>query len=319
MKKGILLALGAYLSWGVFPLYFKALQQVPATQILAHRIVWSLLFLAILLGLRREGRRFRQAVGSFRTLLVCGVAACLLGINWLTYIWAVNSGFMVDASLGYFINPLVNVLLGVLLLKERLRPAQWIPVGLATAGVLYLTFSHGSLPWIALVLAFTFGLYGLIKKTASLEAFYGLTLETASLFVPALIFLGAIGWQGKGAFGSADPRTSLLLLASGPVTALPLLMFGGAARRIPLSVLGIIQYLSPTCQFLLGVLVYGEPLAPERLLGFGLIWAALLFFTLEGLLSQRRSTHPEKGLHKQKQALVTDGEPVVICERNAQP
>jgi chloramphenicol-sensitive protein RarD len=211
-------------------------------------------------------------------------------VNWLVYIWAVNAGFVVETSLGYFINPLVNVFFGVVFLHERLRPLQWVPFGLAGMGVLYLTITYGSLPWIALALAFTFGLYGLVKKLAPLGSFYGLTMETAILLIPALLFLILADVRSTGAFGHAGLATNALFAFTGVVTAVPLLLFGAAVRKINLSLLGILQYLAPTCQFLIGVLVYQEPFTPSRLVGFSLIWVALLFYTLEGMVERRKAS-----------------------------
>jgi chloramphenicol-sensitive protein RarD len=217
------------------------------------------------------------------------VSSGLIAVNWGTYIWAVNAGFIVETSLGYFINPLVNVVLGVVLLKEKLRPAQWIPVGLALLGVLYLTIGYGRLPWIALALAFSFGLYGLAKKTAPLGALHGLTLETSVLSIPSGLYLFFLGVQGRGSFLEFGTSTDILLVFTGVVTALPLLLFGMGARRITLITVGLLQYIAPTCQFLLGVLVYNELLTVERLVGFCIIWLSLLIYTLEGLLARRRS------------------------------
>jgi chloramphenicol-sensitive protein RarD len=289
MKKGVLYAIGAYGLWGFLPIYWKALQAVPAIQILSHRFVWSFVFLITLILLRSEWRSFKTAVSDPRTILIYSLSACLLAVNWGTYIWGVNAGLVVETSLGYFINPLVSVLFGVFFLKERLRPLQWLPVGLAALGVIYLTFSYGSLPWVALILAFSFGLYGLLKKTAPLGSLYGLTLETAALFIPAVSFLLLTEMQGSGTFGHLGLSTTLLLAFTGVVTALPLLLFASAARSINLSLLGILQYIAPTCQFLLGVLVYDEPFTLERLGGFSLIWIALLIFSFEGMLVRWKS------------------------------
>lgn len=289
MKKGVLNAIGAYGLWGFLPIYWKALQAVPAIQILSHRFVWSFVFLITLILLRSEWRSFKTAVTNQRTVLIYSLSACLLAVNWGTYIWGVNAGFVIETSLGYFINPLVSVLFGVIFLKERLRPLQWLPVGLAALGVLYLTISYGALPWVALILAFSFGLYGLLKKTAPLGSLYGLALETAVLFLPAGLFLLLSDVQGSGLFGRLDLDTTLLLVFTGVVTALPLLLFASAARSINLSLLGILQYIAPTCQFLLGVLVYNEPFTLDRLVGFSLIWLALLIFSLEGMLVRLKS------------------------------
>ena len=290
MNRGVLNAIGAYVIWGFLPIYWKAIQQVPALQILNHRVVWSLVFLAILISARKNWSPLRQAIRQPKIVLVYGLAACLLAVNWLTYIWGVNAGFIVETSLGYFINPLVNVLLGVLFLREKIRPLQWVPIGMATAGVLYLTFSYGSLPWIALVLAFTFALYGLLKKTAPLGSLHSLTLETGILFVPSLLYLVYVALQGSGIFIEYNTLTNLLLVFTGVVTAVPLLLFGAAARSINLSLLGLLQYIAPTCQFLIGVLIYNEPFTQARLIGFSIIWAALFLYWLESFLAHRRAS-----------------------------
>lgn len=288
MKKGILAGIGAYLMWGLFPIYWKLLLDVPALEILAHRMVWSLAVMLLLLFIGGDRTWLKHALHDRRIMVTYTLAAALLAVNWGTYIWAVNAGFVVESSLGYFINPLVSMLFGVIFLKERLRRGQLIAVCLAAAGVLYLTISHGSLPWIALVLAITFGLYGLIKKTAPLESAQGFTLETLALFLPALGFLLLQEVRGVGAFGHQSTLTNILLAFAGPVTAIPLLLFGLAARRIPLSMVGFLQYIAPTGQFLLGVLAYHEPFPPERLVGFAIIWVALAFYSLEGVLFNRR-------------------------------
>lgn len=291
MNRGILYGIGAYLMWGFFPIYFKAIQMVPALQIMFHRVVWSFFFLATLILLKRDWPRLRAQVARPRVVPVYSLAACLLALNWLIYIWGVNTGQVVETSLGYFINPLVSVLLGVVILRERLRPLQWLPVALAAIGVLYLTLQHGSLPWIALALAFTFGMYGLLKKIAPLGALYGLTLETAILFLPALGYLLFVESQGSGSFGHLGWNLNVVLALSGVVTALPLLMFATAARAIPLSLVGILQYFAPSVQFLLGVFLYREPFSLPQLVGFTIIWTALLIFTLEGFLERRRNNH----------------------------
>jgi chloramphenicol-sensitive protein RarD len=284
INKGTLYGLGAYLIWGIFPLYFKALETVSATEILANRILWSFVLLCGLLLLRKEWPQLKISLKRPITWVIYTGAALLLAANWLVYIWSVNSGFIVEASLGYFINPLVNVMLGVVFLRERLRLSQWVPIGLATVGVLYLALNYAQLPWISLFLAFSFGFYGLVKKTASLGSFYSLTLETGILFLPATLYLLVTHQQGNGAFTTSTPLTALLLVCSGVATSVPLLMFGSAARSIKLSVLGILQYIAPTLQFLIGVLVFGEAFTHVRLVGFGIIWAALIFFWVEGSL-----------------------------------
>jgi chloramphenicol-sensitive protein RarD len=230
-----------------------------------------------------------EALHNHKTLLTYTLAAILLSINWFTYIWAVNAGYVIEASLGYFINPLVNFLLGVIFLGEKLRLGQVTAVILAGLGVVYLAVSYGSLPWISLVLAFTFGMYGLIKKTAPLESMHGFSLETLVLFLPALVYLLYREATGVGAFAHQGSGVTLLLIMAGPVTSIPLLMFGYAARRIPLSMLGFIQYIAPTLQFLLGVFIYTEPFPPARLVGFSIIWLALLVYSLEGVFFNRKA------------------------------
>lgn len=286
-KKGLLFAFGAYLTWGLFPIYWKWLQQVGALELLSHRILWSFAFLFLTVLAGKNWRDFRAAIQNRKVLAVYFAAAILIGVNWLTYVWAVNAGFIVETSLGYFINPLLSVSLGVLFLRERLRPLQWLPVGLAALGVAYLTFAYGRLPWIALVLAFSFGIYGLVKKVAPLGSVYGLTLETGILFLPALLYLIAQEATGKAAFLHTDPVTNLLLVGAGVVTTIPLLMFASAAHRIPLSMIGLMQYLAPTLQFLLGVLIYKEPFSLTQAIGFGIVWVALVTFWVENWASQR--------------------------------
>jgi len=287
VNKGILLAVGAYVLWGLFPIYWKQLQQVPAPEIIGHRVVWSLVFVLGVIVFSRGFRKTVQTFRSIRVVLIYALAAAVLTINWTTYVWGVNAGYVVEASLGYFINPLVSVLLGVIFFRERLRPLQWASIGLATVGVAYLTLHYGSLPWIGLVLAFSFGTYGLIKKRAPLGALEGLTLEVTLLTLPALCFLGYLEWKGTGTFGHAWLSSTLLALG-GVVTATPLLMFAAAARRIPLSMVGILQYIAPTLQFSIGVWVYGEEFSTVRLTGFCFIWAALAVYTLEGLHARRK-------------------------------
>jgi chloramphenicol-sensitive protein RarD len=287
MNRGIWYALGAYGLWGLFPIYWKWLHQVAAPQLLSHRILWSFLLLVVIVVLSREWRSFRNAISHARVLLVYSGAAILVGVNWLLYVWAVNAGFVVETSLGYFINPLLSVLMGVIFLREHLRPWQWVPVALAAMGMLYLTFSYGSPPWIALTLAFSWATYGLIKKTAPLGPLNGLTLETGLLLLPSLVYLGYAETIGKGAFMHSGTISNLLLVGTGLITAVPLLLFASAVRRIPLSLVGILQYIAPTIQFLLGVLVYKEPFTVNQSIGFGLVWVALIVFGVEGFLAHR--------------------------------
>ena len=284
MKHGIVYAAGAYILWGLLPLFWKALQGVPALEILAHRVVWCLVVVLLLLAAQRHWRWLSVILRNGHIMLTFTASALLLTANWFVYIWAVNAGHIVEASLGYFINPLVNVVLGVLFLKERLRFWQGVAVAMALCGVLYLTLSYGVVPWIALTLAGSFGIYGLLRKTASLNSLEGLTLETLLLFLPALGYLLYLEWIGTAAFGHTGALTAVLLVCSGVATALPLLLFAAAARRITLTSLGILQYIAPTLQFLLGVLVYHEPLSRARLIGFCLVWLALGLYTMEGML-----------------------------------
>jgi chloramphenicol-sensitive protein RarD len=289
MNKGILAGIGAYILWGLFPIYWRLLEEVPAIEILANRMVWSFVFVALLLTIQKDWHWLREVSRNRKTMLTYTLAAILLSVNWFTYIWAVNAGYVVEASLGYFINPLVNFLLGVIFLGEKLRGGQVAAVVLAGLGVVYLTVSYGSLPWISLVLAFTFGMYGLIKKTATLESMHGFSLETMVLFLPALFFLLYRESSGVGTFVQLGAVVTLLLVLSGPVTSIPLLLFGYSARRIPLSMLGFIQYIAPTLQFLLGVFVFAEPFPPARMVGFSIIWMALLVYTLEGVFFNRKA------------------------------
>lgn len=288
MNKGIWLAIGAYAFWGLFPIYWKWLQAVPALQLLGHRMVWSFVLLIGVVLARRQWRAFRAALTS-RTLRIYFIAALLIGVNWFVYVWGVNAGHIVETSLGYFINPLLSVLLGVVVLRERLRPLQWVPIGLAGIGVLYLTIVYGAIPWISLILAFSFGLYGLVKKTAPLNALHGLTLETGILFAPMLAYLIVVEFNGEGAFLHTGLLPDMLMIGAGIVTVIPLLMFASAARQIPLTLVGILQYIAPTGQFLLGVLVYGESFTRERLIGFTAVWLALAIFTAENVWHRRQT------------------------------
>jgi chloramphenicol-sensitive protein RarD len=292
MNKGIIYAILAYVIWGILPIYWKTINEVPAPQILSHRIIWSFIFVMLILLFRKDWQPFVKAIHSRRTLIIFSLVSILISANWLTYIWAVNAGYIVETSLGYFINPLINVLLGVIFLKEKLRPMQWVPIGLAFAGVLYLTINYGALPWIALLLAFTFALYGLIKKTSSLDSLHGLSLETGIIFFPALIFLIFAERQGIGSLGHTGWFTGLLLVFTGVATALPLLLFSNAARRINLSTIGILQYIAPTLQFLIGVVLYNEPLTRARLVGFVIIWIALIIYSFENFYVWRKSILP---------------------------
>jgi len=288
MNAGILYALATYILWGVFPIYWQQLHDVASIQVIGHRVIWSFSMLLATILVTKQWKKFRNKLTG-DVVKAHGVAALLLGVNWLTYVWAVTHEYIVESSLGYFINPLLSVLLGVIFLKERLRPTQWIPVGLAAVGVLYLTFVYGRLPWIALVLAFTFGVYGLLKKKSALGSLYGLTLETAIMATPALAYLIYIAVQGKGVFLQVDLTTDMLLIGAGAVTATPLLLFAKAAQRIPLTMIGLMQYIAPTIQFLIGVLLYKEKFDLSQAIGFSIIWFALIFFWTEGWLMTRKT------------------------------
>ena len=283
MNAGLWYGLAAYGLWGLFPLYWKLFGGVPALEILAHRISWSFVVLAVLLaGFHRAGLRTLRTL-PVRVVALYGIAAVLIGVNWFLYVWAVNAGFIVETSLGYYVTPLVNVLLGVMVFRERLRPLQWVAVGLAAAGVLHLTLTYGSVPWVAAGLASTFGAYGLAKKKAPLASLEGLTLETMLLVAPAAAYLAALEWQRSGLFLRGGTGTSLLLVGGGVITIVPLLLFASALRRIPLSVMGVLQYISPTIQLFIGVLLFGEPFSRAQLAGFSFVWVALVVFTVDGL------------------------------------
>ena len=292
MNKGIWNGLGAYVLWGFFPIYWKLLHDVPALQVIGHRIGWSFILLVAVILLTRQWENFRSAALVPKVIGIYAIAGVLLSINWLVYVWGVNSGFIVETSLGYFINPLVSVLLGVIFLRERLRAMQWVPVGLATIGVIYLTVTYGRLPWIALSLAFSFGIYGLVKKLAPLGSLYGLTLETALVFPAALIYLAFVDSAGTGVFLHHSTLTDILLIGTGVVTSIPLLMFASAARQIPLTMIGVLQYVAPTLQFLIGVFLYHEPFDHSRLIGFSLVWIALIIFWVENYLASRMPVQP---------------------------
>ena len=284
MNIGILSAALAYTCWGLFPLYFRQLASISPMEVLVHRIVWSLLFVMVVLAVRRHWTWLGQALRQPKVLGTFAASALLLSANWLTYIWSVTNGHVIDASLGYFITPLVNVLLGYTVLKERLRPAQWTAVGLAAVGVLWLAIQGGQFPWIALVLACTFGGYGLMRKMAPLGALEGLVLETMVLTPPALAILGFYAMRGESSFPADSNLINTMLVGIGPVTAIPLLLFAAGARRIRLSTLGLLQYIGPTIQFALGVWLFNEPFSGPRIVGFVLIWGALAIYSIEGVM-----------------------------------
>ncbi|MFA5938967.1 MAG: EamA family transporter RarD [Sinimarinibacterium sp.] len=287
MRQGLAAAAAAYLIWGLFPIYWKLLQAVPAPQIMAHRIVWCAGFVALWLALR-DGFGWLRTL-SPRLLGLLATSALLIALNWWLYIWAVNAGHIVETSLGYFINPLVSVLMGVLILRERLNPAQWLAVGIAATGVLWLTWQSGRPPWIALALALSFGSYGLIRKVAVVPAVRGLAVESGLLFLPALAFLLWSESHGSGSFGHISLRTDALFVTSGLVTALPLVLFAIGARRIPLSMVGLLQYLAPSLQLACGVFLFGEVFTQSQAIGFGCIWLALGVYAGDSLWRVRRS------------------------------
>jgi chloramphenicol-sensitive protein RarD len=286
VNPGFWYGLGAYTLWGLFPVYFKLIGFVPADQIIAHRIVWSFLLLTAVVAF---GSRRRERALTWSVIRLYSVAALLIAVNWFIYVWAVTHNFIVETSLGYFITPLLNVLLGVVILGERLRRFQWVAIGLAAAGVGYLAVVYANVPWIAIGLAVSFGTYGLVKKKAPLGSVVGLTLETGLLLLPALVFLAATEFRGTGAFVHLDPGSMALLAAAGPITTLPLVLFAAAVQRIPLSAIGILQFIAPTVQFVLGVMVYEEPFTAQKLVGFALVWMAISVFAMEGIAASRRA------------------------------
>jgi chloramphenicol-sensitive protein RarD len=283
-RTGLLLGIGAYTLWGVLPLYLRLLNDVPASQVLAHRVIWSLLLLGIVVMVLRRSATIRVAAQG-RTLLLLAASAALIAVNWLVYIWSVQNGHVLEASLGYFINPLVNVALGVAVLHERIRRWQAIAIAAAAAGVAVLAFGGGAL-WISLTLAVSFGVYGLIRKIAAIDALGGLTVETLLLAPFCLAIIVMAGSNGTGAFG-ADRGTDALLILAGAVTAAPLLMFAAAARRLRYSTMGLLQYIAPTLQFLQAVLLFGEVVRPAQMAAFALIWVACALYAWDSLRASR--------------------------------
>lgn len=287
-RGGTLYALAAFGFWGLVPIYYKQIQQVPAIEVLAHRVAWTVAMGAILLTLRGSWGGLRPVVAQGRLLRTLVASSLLISVNWLVFIYAVQTGRVLETSLGYYINPLVNVLLGMSFLGERLNRARLLAVLLAAAGTVNLAVAHGSLPWISLVLAFSFGFYGLVRKRAPVPVLGGLFLETLFAFPLAACGLLWLGLRGEGAFLAGSWSTDLLLMLAGPVTMLPLLWFTQAARRLPLTVVGLFQYLAPSITFLLAVLVYHESFTVAHLVTFALIWAGLAVFTADGLATYRR-------------------------------
>ncbi|MFE7269275.1 EamA family transporter RarD [Streptomyces sp. NPDC057623] len=288
-RTGLLNGFAAYGMWGLVPLFWPLLKPAGAVEILAHRMAWSLVFVAVALAFVRRWAWAGELIRQPRRLALVTVAAAVITVNWGVYIWSVNTGHVVEASLGYFINPLVTIAMGVLLLKERLRPVQWAAVGVGFAAVIVLTVGYGRPPWISLTLAFSFATYGLVKKKVNLGGVESLAAETAIQFLPAVGYLVWLSTQGESTFASQGPGHMVLLAATGVVTALPLVCFGAAAIRVPLSTLGLLQYLAPVFQFLLGVLYFHEAMPAERWAGFALVWLALTLLTADAWRTARRS------------------------------
>jgi chloramphenicol-sensitive protein RarD len=287
-RQGLVFGIAAYGLWGLFPLYWPVLEPASAVEILAHRILWSLVTMGLIVLLLRRTAQVRRVLADRRTFLLLAFAAVAITFNWGTYIYGVNNGRVVETSLGYFINPLVTVLMGVLVLGERLRPLQWLAMGVAGTAVVVLTLDYGRLPWVALVLAFSFGFYGLAKKTAATGAVESLTLETALLVPFAAGYLAWLGVQGRADFGAHGAGHALLLTTTGIVTAVPLICFGAAATRVSMVSLGLLQYLAPIIQFGLGVFWFHEDMPVGRWVGFTLVWVALVVFTVEAVNHRRR-------------------------------
>ncbi|MGB5985414.1 MAG: EamA family transporter RarD [Desulfobacterales bacterium] len=290
-SSGLVAGLAAYLAWGLLPMYWKEVQIVPALEILCHRIIWSGLFCGLCLHAIKGWREVGEAFRSRKNMAFLAASSLLVATNWGVYIYAVNAGYVLQCSLGYYINPLVNVVLGFLFFQDRPRPLQWLAIGLAAAGVTNEVLRFGHLPWIALVLAFSFGMYGLVRKKMGSGPLVGIFIETCFLSIPALIWLILLELQGRGALGARGLKIDLLLLGAGAVTTLPLLGFTYGARRLSLVTMGILQYVAPTCMFLLGVLVYDEAFSPAQLATFVLIWCGVLLYTGESSLRLRRQRH----------------------------
>ncbi|MER6783191.1 EamA family transporter RarD [Streptomyces sp. NPDC000658] len=322
-RTGLLNGFAAYGMWGLVPLFWPLLKPAGATEILAHRMVWSLAFVAAALLFVRRWAWAGELLRQPRRLALVVVAAAVITVNWGVYIWAVNSGHVVEASLGYFINPLVTIAMGVLLLKERLRPVQWAAVGVGVAAVLVLTVGFGRPPWISLCLAFSFATYGLVKKKVNLGGVESLAAETAVQFLPALGYLLWLSAHGDATFTAEGPGHAALLASTGIVTALPLVCFGAAAIRVPLSTLGLLQYLAPVFQFLLGVLYFGEAMPPERWAGFALVWLALVLLTGDALRTSRRASRTlaaeRARIHAEEVAAAASGAPLVPAPEAAAP
>ena len=289
-RRGTLFGAAAYACWGLFPLYWSHLAPAGPVEVLAHRVVWSLVVVVALVAVTRRAAAVRAVVEDRSRLRKLALAAVLIAVNWVTYIYGVTSGHVLETSLGYFANPIITVLLGVLVLGERLRPLQWTAIGAAVLAVVVLSVQGGHPPWIALILAFSFGSYGLLKKTAAVGAIEGLAVETAVLAPLALVFLVVLEATGRGTALNHGPAHLGWLVGAGVVTAIPLLLFGAAAPRVPLATLGVLQYLTPTMQFVIGITVFGEPLPLLRLVGFVIVWVGLALFTVDLLRERTRAS-----------------------------
>ncbi|HDM8135251.1 EamA family transporter RarD [Vibrio owensii] len=288
-RQGVLLAIGAYTMWGIAPIYFKSIAEVSPLEILSHRVIWSFFLLAALLHFGRHWRSVRDIIKNKTKMMFLVSTAILVGANWLIFIWAVNSNHMLDASLGYYINPLINVLLGMVFLGERLRKLQWFAVVLAACGVLVQLIVFGSVPVVAIALAMSFGCYGLLRKKVSVEAQTGLFIETLVMLPAAAIYLLFIASSPTSNMLDNPMQLNTLLIAAGVITTLPLLCFTGAATRLKLSTLGFFQYIGPSLMFLLAVLIYGEPFTSDKAITFAFIWGALVVFSFDGLRNNRKS------------------------------
>ncbi|MGB8954635.1 MAG: EamA family transporter RarD [Tumebacillaceae bacterium] len=286
MNRGYLYATLSYIMWGLLPIYWKIFTQVSAWEILTHRIIWSVVFVLILVGIQRKWKQLKQAIPDAKSFLALTISSLLISLNWMIYIWAVNSNHMVEASLGYYINPLVSVFLGVFFLGERLSKLQWASIGLAAVGVIIMTVSYGQFPWVAITLAVSFGLYGLAKKRIKVEPLIGLSLETLIVAPIALIFLLTFLHGGEAFVVLPGWKIAVLLLA-GVATALPLLFFAEGAKRLPLSVMGFFQYIAPTISLILSLAVYGEPFTTNDIISFGFIWSALILYSVQIIKIQK--------------------------------
>lgn len=298
MNTGILYGIASFVIWGLYPLYWKELPNVSNSQLIAHRVVWSFFLMAFILSCKREWPAFLRAM-TWRIVAIHTVSAALVLVYWFTFVWSINAGYIVESSLGYFLNPLLNVVFGVFVFKESLRRYQWVSIALAFAGVLVVAVAYGKFPWVAFTIAVSFALYGLIKKFAHLNSIHGLMLEITILFPPALAYLIVVECQGAGSFGHVDALSNVLLVGGGIVTIGPLLFFCFAAQSIDLSLLGILQYIAPSLQFVLAVFLYHEQLSLAQLIGFILVWSALVVYTAEGIWDH-------KSQHKRTVAVAPD-------------